>query len=211
MLAAVILGGGELLVTEAAVSAILVSTLSATPQVRLVEVLIGGGVALAVHTLVFPPEPVSRGLPGDHIVFSELGAILRDAAAALGAGDPRPAEAAVHGAESVESELSDLAHAVATASDTVRWAPLRRGSRTALGRYARTVPHADLAARNVRVLARNVRRYVRAGNPPHPEFAGAIRDLGLAAWELPAQFDEPWRNGDVLRLAFTPPVGRPSP
>ena len=30
----------------------------------------------------------------------------------------------------------------------------------------------------------------------------AIRDLGLAAWELPTQFDEPWRSGDVLRLAL---------
>jgi uncharacterized membrane protein YgaE (UPF0421/DUF939 family) len=202
MLAAVILGGGELLVTESAVSAILVSTLSATPQVRLVEVLIGGGVALTVHTLVFPPEPVFGVARATNTVFSELGAILRDAAAGLGAGDARPAEAAVQGAERVESELADLAHAVDTASDTVRWAPLRRGSRTALGRYARTVPHADLAARNVRVLARNVRRYVRAGNPPHPELADAIRDLGLAAWELPAQFDEPWRSGDVLRLAL---------
>jgi hypothetical protein len=52
------------------------------------------------------------------------------------------------------------------------------------------------------VLARNVRRYVGGGNPPHPELADAIRDLGLAAWELPAQFEEPWRSGDVLRLAL---------
>src|SRR5438309_1345761 len=57
MLSAVILGGSELLVTEAAVSAILVATLSSTPEVRLLEVLIGGGVALVVHTLVFPPDP----------------------------------------------------------------------------------------------------------------------------------------------------------
>jgi len=42
MLAAVILGGSELLVTEAAVAAILVSTLSSTPEVRLLDVLIGG-------------------------------------------------------------------------------------------------------------------------------------------------------------------------
>jgi hypothetical protein len=52
------------------------------------------------------------------------------------------------------------------------------------------------------VLARRVRQYVRGGNPPHPELADAIRDLGLAAWELPTQFDEPWRSGDVLRLAL---------
>jgi uncharacterized membrane protein YgaE (UPF0421/DUF939 family) len=43
MLSAVILGGGELLVSEAAVSAILVATVSSTPEVRLFDVLIGGG------------------------------------------------------------------------------------------------------------------------------------------------------------------------
>jgi hypothetical protein len=27
-------------------------------------------------------------------------------------------------------------------------------------------------------------------------------ELALAAWELPAQFDEPWRSGDVLEIAL---------
>jgi hypothetical protein len=27
-------------------------------------------------------------------------------------------------------------------------------------------------------------------------------ELALAAWELPAQFDEPWRSGDVLQMAL---------
>ena len=62
--------------------------------------------------------------------------------------------------------------------------------------------HADLVARSARVLARNVRQYVRGGSPPQSELAKAIRDLGLAAWELPAQFDEPWRSGDVMRIAL---------
>src|SRR5438270_1487650 len=74
MLAAVILGGGELLVTEAAVSAILVATLSSTPEVRLLDVLIGGGVALAVHTLVFPPDPIVGVARATNAVFGELGA-----------------------------------------------------------------------------------------------------------------------------------------
>jgi uncharacterized membrane protein YgaE (UPF0421/DUF939 family) len=202
MLAAVILGGGELLVTEAAVSAILVSTLSATPEVRLLDVLIGGATALTVHTLVFPPDPVFGVARATNAVFGELGVILRDAAGAMAAGDARPAEAAALAAATVENRVTELRHAVLVAGDTVRWAPLRRGSRTELERYARTVPHADLAARSVQVLARNVWRYVRAGNPPHSELADAIRDLGLAAWELPAQFEEPWRSGDVLRLAL---------
>lgn len=78
MLAAIILGGSELLVTEAAVSAILVATLSSSPEVRLLEVLIGGGVALAVHALVFPPDPRIGMRRAASAAFSELGAVLRD-------------------------------------------------------------------------------------------------------------------------------------
>src|SRR5438105_7450443 len=72
MLAAVILGGGELLVTEAAVSAILVATLSSPPEARLLEVLIGGGVALAVNTIMFPPDPVIGVARATGVVFGEL-------------------------------------------------------------------------------------------------------------------------------------------
>jgi uncharacterized membrane protein YgaE (UPF0421/DUF939 family) len=202
MLAAVILGGGELLVTEAAVSAILVSTLSATPEVRLIEVLIGGGVALAVNTLVFPPDPVIGVARATNAVFGELGVVLRDAAAALAAGDLRRAEAAVRAAENVESEVAELRHAVMLGTDTARWAPLRRATRSELERYARIVEHAELAARTAPALARNVRHFVRVGRPVQHELADAVRDLGLAAWELPSQFEEPWRSGDVLRIAL---------
>lgn len=202
MLAAVVLGGSELLVTEAAVSAILVSTLSSTPEVRLLDVLIGGGVALTVHTLVFPPEPLTGVARATNGVFGELGVVLRDAAAALAAGDLRLAEAAVSGVEEIEARLDDLRHAVLVGGDTVRWAPLHRRSRTQLDRYSRIVTHADLAARTALVLARNVRVFVRGGSAPHPGLSDAVRDLGLAAWELPRQFDEPWRSGDVLRLAL---------
>jgi uncharacterized membrane protein YgaE (UPF0421/DUF939 family) len=202
MLAAVLLGGGEMLVSEAAVSAILVATLSSTAEVRLLDVLIGGGVALAAHTLVFPPDPVLGVARATSAVFGELGAVLRDAAAALAGGDVRRAEAAVQAAEDVETRVDELRHAVLVGSDTARWAPLRRSSRTELDSYARTIEHADLAARSARVLTRNVLSYVRGGRPPESELAAAVQGLGLAAWELPAQFQEPWRGGDVHRIAL---------
>jgi uncharacterized membrane protein YgaE (UPF0421/DUF939 family) len=202
MLAAVILGGGELLVTEAAVSAILVSTLSATPQVRLLEVLIGGGVALVVNTLVFPPDPILGVARATNSAFGELGVVLRDAAGALATGDMRRGEAATQAAANVEGHVAELKHAVLIGADTARWAPLRRRRRTELERYSRTVGHVDLAARSAHELSRSVLHYVRAGRPPQADLADAVRDLGLAAWELPAQFEEPWRSGDVLRIAL---------
>ena len=202
MLAAVLLGGSELLVTEAAVSALLVATLSSTATARLLDVLIGGGVALVLHTLVFPPEPVPGIARSSAAVFEELGIALRDAAAALAAGDVRHARSAARAGENVTSQIDELRHAVVVGQDTARWSPTRRPDRAEVERYARTLVHVDLAARSARVLARNVLVYVRSGRTAHPELAEAVRELGLAASELPAQFTEPWRSGDVLRMAL---------
>jgi hypothetical protein len=202
MLAAIILGGSELLVTEAAVSAILVATLSSTPEVRLLEVLIGGGVALVVHTLLFPPDPRIGVARAASAAFGELGAVLRDGAGALAAVDMREAESASHAAESLETRVVELRHALLLGSDTARWVPLRRPTRAELDRYARALVYLELAARGARTLARNVRIYVRSGRPAQAELAAAMGELALAAWELPAQFDEPWRSGDVLEMAL---------
>lgn len=202
MLAALMLGGSELLVTEAAVSAILVATLSSTPEVRLLEVLIGGGVALVVHTLLFPPDPRSSVARAASAAFGELGAVLRDGAGALAAVDMREAEAASHAAENLDRRVTELRHAVLVGTDTARWAPLRRPTRAELDRYVRAVVYLELAARGARTLARNVRTYVRGGRPAQTELAGAMGELALAAWELPAQFDEPWRSGDVIQMAL---------
>jgi uncharacterized membrane protein YgaE (UPF0421/DUF939 family) len=202
MVAAVIVGGGETLVGEAAVSAILVATVSSTPLVRLEDVLIGGGVALAVHTFVFPPNPVTGVVRATSAVFGELGIVLRDAAAALSVGDVRRGESAAAAAENVEIAIGELKQAVLVGSDTARWAPLRRPTRAELDRYARIVSHTEQAARGARVLARNVQLYARSGRPAQPELGDAVRELGQAAWELPAQFDQPWRGGDVLRMAL---------
>lgn len=203
MVAATVLGGSELLVTESAVSALLVGSLAHTSAgVRLLEVVIGGSVALAVHTFVFPPDPVLGVARAISAVFGELGGALRDAAAALATGDVRRAEAAVRAAEAVEDRVAELRHAVTVGADTTRWAPRRRAARPEFEAYARTVDRAEFAVRNTQVLARHVLHYVRSGRPSQSELGDAIRDLGLAVWELPAQFQEPWRSGDVLRIAL---------
>lgn len=203
MVAAVALGGGELLVTEAAVSAILIASLPhSAAAVRMLEVLIGGGVALSVQSFVFPPDPVLSVARATNAVFGELGTTLKDAADALADGDQRRAEAAVDSAQQVEVRVGELREVLLLGADTARWAPQRRAARSQLDGYERMLRHATLAAGNTRVLMRHVLRYVRGGRPPQPELADALRDLSLAAWELPAQFTEPWRGGDVLKMAF---------
>ena len=94
MSAAVILGGGPLLVTEAAVSAILLVVLEPTSAglagSRLIEALVGGGVALAVSALAFPPESgPARAAARRRASSAGSGRTLEELAAALADSDSR--------------------------------------------------------------------------------------------------------------------------
>jgi hypothetical protein len=87
MAAAVFMGGGTLLVTQAAISAVLVATLKPMAGVssfdRFYDALVGGGVALAVNSLVFPIDPrkLVRGAAAP--VLAELAHVLDDIGQAL--------------------------------------------------------------------------------------------------------------------------------
>ena len=99
MSAAVILGGGELLVSEAAVSALLLASIEPTnsgysPD-RFLEALTGGAVALAVGVLFFPPDPTLIVGRAAQSVFRDLGETLEGVATALAEADPERAEDAL--------------------------------------------------------------------------------------------------------------------
>ena len=85
MAAAVLLGGGALLVTEAAVSATLLVLLdpagTGLAPSRVIEALVGGGVALAVSALAFPLNPVLLVGRSAQAIFGGLGRTLEDVAA----------------------------------------------------------------------------------------------------------------------------------
>jgi uncharacterized membrane protein YgaE (UPF0421/DUF939 family) len=203
MLAAVLVGGGELLVSEAAVSAVLLASLPPSAAgTRITEALIGGGVALVVHALVFPPNPVLGVARAANAVFDEVGMALRNAGAALAGSDSRQAEGAQQAARTAEGYLRDLERALTVGEDTARAAPVRRPARAELARFRRTVDHLDLVIGETRLLVRDVLRLVRSGRSAPPELAEAVVDLARAVWEVPSQFEEPWRGGDVHVLAL---------
>ena len=199
--AAVALGGGPLLVTEAAVSASLLVLLEPTSAglapSRLIEAVVGGGVALAVSALAFPPNPVLLVGRSAQAVFGALGRTLEDVAAALAEGDRDRSDRALEAAREIDRRLQDLDEALAIAGETARFSPGRRSSRGELDRYARAARHVDYAVRNARVLARHAARFVRSGRSAPPELLDAIQDLGLAVWALAAELDEPGRNAHV--------------
>lgn len=206
MSVAVILGGGPVLVTEAAVSAILLSLIEPSsaglPPSRLLEALVGGGVALGISALAFPLNPILLVGRSTQSIFGELGRTMEDLARALSERDGARAEAALQSARAMDDGVRELEDSLAVARETARFSPGRRSSRGELERYGRGLRHIDFAVRNTRVLARHVGRYLRGGGEAPAELADAVQSLGYGVWALAAEFDHVAPDsGEVRRHA----------
>jgi uncharacterized membrane protein YgaE (UPF0421/DUF939 family) len=205
MAAAVLLGGGAVLVTEAAVSATLLVLLdpagTGLAPSRVIEALVGGGVALAVSSLAFPLNPVLLVGRSAQAIFGGLGRTLEDVATGLTDGDLIRSDAALQAAREIDDDLRALDEALVIGGETARFSPGRRSSRGELDRYARAARQIDFAVRNTRVLARHAARYVRAGGSAPAALPEAIHELGLAVWALAAELDHPTGSAEVRTLA----------
>jgi len=205
MSAALLLRGGELLVNEAAVSAILLvsfqSEAAGFSADRMLEGLIGGGVALAVASALLPPNPIVMVGQVAQTVFGKLGHALEETADALSEGDARRAEAALATARSIDADIGELRETLLVAGETARFSPSRRAQRGQLRRYEQTTPQLDFAVRNTRVLIRSAVGLTRHEAPAPHGLAAAVGELGGAVWALAAQFEEPDRRTDVERRA----------
>ena len=205
MSAALLMRGGELLVSEAAISAILLASFepnaSGYSADRVLEGVIGGGVGLAVASLLLPPDPVGMVGPVAQRVFGKLGRTLEQAANALQDSDPARAESALAAARGIDEDVEELEHTLLVATETARFAPARRGGLALVQRYDQTMPQLDFAVRNTRVLARYAARQVRAGERA-PQLATAVRELADAVWLLAGQYEQPDRATGTRELAL---------
>ena len=165
MSAAVVLGGGELLVSEAAVSALLLASIEPTnsgysPD-RFLEAMIGGVVAIAVGSLFFPPDPSSSW--GARRSRSSATSARRSKGWRQRWRRPTPSGPRPPWPRARAIDV-DMRHLEEAARHRARDGALRapaKGRPGLLERYARTLPHLDFAVRNARVLARHALRYTR--------------------------------------------------
>jgi uncharacterized membrane protein YgaE (UPF0421/DUF939 family) len=212
MTAATAVGAGEVLVVESAVSAILLVALdpgaaegfSAT---RIAEGAIGGAVALAVSSFLFPPDPALAPGRAAQAMFVELGRALERIATALDARDPGAAERALIDARQIDEMVREVEEEVTTGQETAKYTPPRRSSRVLLDRYARSIPQVDYAVRNTRVLARHVISLVRDNEEVPEGLSTAVRDLSNSVWELAASYDAPQHAEPARRLAVQAAAG----
>ena len=193
--AAIFLGSGQMLATQAAVSAALVATLQPPTDgfsfERFTDALVGGGVALIINALVLPARPLDLMRQASAPLLAELAAVLDDVAVAVERRDKDLAVASLERARAIDELAAHFEEAVDVSRETTRYAPPRRGSRGLVESYADAAGRLDLAVRNVRVLARGTIRALSLDENVPPEIAGALRDLAAAVRAVPAALDDP--------------------
>ena len=187
MAAAVLSGGGVLLVNQAAVSAVLVATL-ATPDTadsvnRFVDALIGGSIALGANALT-PVDPVRLVRRHLRPLLSRLSGTLIDIADGLERSDKEEMVAALERARSLDPAVREMMIAVEAGQETISLSPIRRRSRGRVDQLAAAAEPVDLMIRNTRVLARAGVRAVDLDEHVPPVVTEAIRDLAAAVRSL---------------------------
>lgn len=207
MAAAVSLGAGLLLLSEAGVSATLVATLQPTtygfPPARLLDVLLGGAVALVVSQLLFPVHPIKLVRTAAEAMVGELAETLRAIAQALQDRDRDRAEEVLERAWRISASWGRFEQALDTGGEAARFAPTRRRLRGPLGIYRDIGRPLDLIVSDVGVLARAAVRALRLEDPIPGQLPAALRSLGDAADALATRIgsveDDPEVSSPALR------------
>lgn len=203
---AVFLGTGQVMVNQAAVSAVLVATIQPATGgfsgARFVDALVGAGVALLTNSLILPADPVKMVKVAAEPVLDELAGTLEAIAEAIESRDMAAAEGVLLRARDLDQLEAALEQAIAVSAETARFAPARRRARGTVDFYADASAQIDLAIRNVRVLARGVVRAARLGDNVPPAVADAVRDLAAAVRALREALEDPDRADDVRTPAL---------
>jgi len=153
---ATLVGAGPLMMIQAAVQSIIVTTLMPEPGQALgrwLDAVVGCALALAVAT-VAPSAPVRR--PGllAAVLLQEMAATLRAAATALRESDSKAADEVLERARAEADQLDLIQEAASEGLAVVRHSPFRRSQLGAALAYAELTEPLDRASRNLRVLAR---------------------------------------------------------
>ncbi len=208
MTAALLLDGGVLIVTQAALQAVFVTALPAPPEGylgRWQDALLGGAVALGV-AFALPPDP-RRGLrtEADDLVAT-LARALRQSSRAARAGDPDEAFAALELARGTEPALDAWRGAVRAGWEISRISPLRRRALPEIRTHLHAMDPLDRAVRNLRVALRRMVAVVEdhqlAGDGDLPTaLLDRIEELAGALHTVPGALRDPGGEGGRRAVA----------
>lgn len=185
MSAAILLDAGQLFVSQAAVQAIVVTTLLPLSQApsRIGDAFIGGGVGLLAATIV-PGAPLRRPREQAAKVTLELARLLRAARQSALDVDSEQAELTLSRARETEALLDELRAAASEGLEVVRSSPFRRGHRPHVRSMSELVGPLDRAIRNTRVLVRRVLVSARLDETMPPDYLVLLDGIADAADEM---------------------------
>jgi uncharacterized membrane protein YgaE (UPF0421/DUF939 family) len=183
MSAALLLDGGQLLVTQAAVQSIVVAALIPDPGAaftRWTDAVVGGAVALVAATAV-PAAPLRRPRERAAVVMRKVAALLRAAGEVMDDGEPDRALALLADARSTDTLIRELQDAANEGLAVVASSPFRSRHRTDLRKMSELVDPLDRALRSTRVLVRQTAVSAYHRRPVPPSYSLLALDLADAA------------------------------
>lgn len=192
MTIAVLFGAGTMLVTQAGVQAVIVTTLVAGQDYALsrwLDAVVGGCVALLAATIT-PASPLRRPRAQASVVVAELSAILTCTATALRQNDTDLAASSLTRARDSERALDELRDLSAEGIAVVRLSPFRRRHLPAVQAIADLLEPLDRAIRNIRVLVRRASIAVRTGEEVPAPYVSLISSLAEVTAEIAEQLGE---------------------
>lgn len=186
MTTALLLDGGQLFVTQAAVQSIVVTTLipdSGDALVRWTDALVGGGVALVAAT-VAPASPLRRPREQAARVMRKIAELLRAAGEVMIDGKADRGLELLADARATDHMIRELQAAADEGMSVVVSSPFRVRHRGHLRRMAELVDPLDRALRSTRVLVRQTAVTAYHRRPVPPSYALLAEELAQAADQI---------------------------
>jgi uncharacterized membrane protein YgaE (UPF0421/DUF939 family) len=194
MFAATLVGGGPLLASQAAASAVLVATLQppdgAFDFTRAVDAATGAAIGLLVGSVLLPVDPLRLVRKGTGPVIDGLAAALDRIAKAVEERDEAEADRAVEAVGRLRPEHDELEDSIAAAADAARLSLGRREALVELGRLSELARHLRLGIADARSLARGVGRAIATEDATPPEVRTSIVALADATRALQRVLDD---------------------
>ncbi len=188
-----VFGEGMMFANQAAASAILVVTLhrAGTGSERVVDALVGGGVALVLGVILFPAHPMRLLQSAERTVLSALVGLLGELLALTRNGEAPPADWALENGQHVHQLLGGLARARSTARANVRVAPRRFHLRASVDAETERIARLDLLANAALSLVRATITAGDRGEHVGSALGACIATLAAALTRL-AESGRPW-------------------
>jgi uncharacterized membrane protein YgaE (UPF0421/DUF939 family) len=186
MSVSLLLNGSQVLINQAAVSALLIMTLPGQGAEidRFLDACVGGAVAIVFGLLFSFHEPFAAVEEARRDALADLAATLESIATALASRELPAAEAALAGARKLDAGVDVLYEAVTEAGEVAAFSPRRRALLEELDPQAGEAPQIDYAVRDARVLARATATAIRREARLDRRLAEAVGELAATTRAL---------------------------